>query len=500
MFICSFHSCKCKISVKDKKGREQMHKLRENFLWGGATAANQYEGGYLEGKKGLGTVDVIPFGEMRTAVMKGEVDYHTLSKDTYFPSHEAVDFYHHWKEDIALMAEMGFRCYRFSVSWSRIFPTGEEEQPNEEGLAFYEQVVDELLKYNIEPVVTICHFDVPLALEEKYGAWRSRKLIDCYLNYCRALFTRLKGKVKYWITFNEINMLLHLPFMGAGIRFFEGDNKEQIKYQAAHHELVASALATKLAHEIDPNNQVGCMLAAGQYYPYTCNPNDVWEAMKKDRENYFFIDVQARGSYPAYALRQLERQGITIEMEEGDKEILLENTVDYISFSYYSSRLTSADKTVGASTSGNVFKTLRNPHLNATEWGWQIDPLGLRITMNSLYDRYQKPLFIVENGMGAIDTLDDNGEIQDDGRIAYLKEHIKAMIEAVEEDGVDLIGYTTWGWIDLVSASTGEMKKRYGFVYVDKDNEGKGTLKRVKKKSFSWYKEVIRTNGNSVKG
>lgn len=481
-----------------RKG-DTMSGLRKDFLWGGATAANQCEGGYLEGNKGLGTVDVIPWGENRRAVMEGKLDYHKLPKDSYYPSHEAIDFYHHWKEDIAFMAEMGFKCYRFSIAWSRIFPTGEEKEPNEEGLAFYENVIDELLKYHIEPVITICHFDVPLALEEKYGSWRSRELIDCYLNYCKVLFTRFKGRVKYWMTFNEINMLMHLPFMGAGIRFKEGENQEEIKYQAAHHELVASALATKLAHEIDEKNQVGCMLAAGQFYPLTCKPEDVFEAMKRDRDNYFFIDVQSRGAYPAYALKKLEREGIQIKMQEEDEKILAENTVDFIAFSYYSSRLTSADKNAGVSTGGNVIKSLKNPYLKASEWGWQIDPMGLRITMNALYDRYQKPLFIVENGLGAVDEVKEDGTIDDEYRIAYLQAHIKEMINAVEEDGVDLIGYTPWGWIDLVSASTGEMKKRYGFVYVDKDNAGNGTLKRIPKKSFAWYQKVIETNGDCVK-
>ena len=481
-----------------RKG-DTMSGLKKDFLWGGATAANQCEGGYLEGNKGLGTVDVIPWGENRRAVMEGKLDYHKLPKDSYYPSHEAIDFYHHWKEDIAFMAEMGFKCYRFSIAWSRIFPTGEEKEPNEEGLAFYENVIDELLKYHIEPVITICHFDVPLVLEEKYGSWRSRELIDCYLNYCKVLFTRFKGRVKYWMTFNEINMLMHLPFMGAGIRFKEGENQEEIKYQAAHHELVASALATKLAHEIDEKNQVGCMLAAGQFYPLTCKPEDVFEAMKRDRDNYFFIDVQSRGAYPAYALKKLEREGIQIKMREGDEKILSENTVDFIAFSYYSSRLTSADKNAGVSTGGNVIKSLKNPYLKASEWGWQIDPMGLRITMNALYDRYQKPLFIVENGLGAVDEVKEDGTIDDEYRIAYLQAHIKEMINAVEEDGVDLIGYTPWGWIDLVSASTGEMKKRYGFVYVDKDNAGNGTLKRIPKKSFAWYQKVIETNGDCVK-
>ena len=475
-----------------------MSRLPENFLWGGATAANQCEGGYLEGNKGLGTVDVIPAGEHRRAVMLGKMHYNDLPKDSYYPSHEAIDMYHHYKEDIKLFAEMGFKCYRFSFSWSRIFPTGMETEPNEEGLKFYEDLIDELLKYNIEPVVTICHFDLPLALEEKYGSWRSREVIDAYLRYCEVIFKRFNGKVKYWMTFNEINMLMHLPFIGAGIMFREGENEIQVKYQAAHNELVASALATKLAKEINKENQIGCMLAAGQFYPYSCRPEDVFDAMEKDRNNYFFIDVQARGEYPGYAKKFLERNNIKIEMGPEDEKILKENTVDYIAFSYYSSRLTSTDPNAGVKTSGNVISTFKNPHLKSSEWGWQIDPLGLRITMNSLYDRYQKPLFIVENGLGAVDIPDENGYVEDDYRIDYLRQHIKCMIDAVEIDGVDLMGYTPWGCIDLVSASTGEMKKRYGFIYVDKDNEGNGTLKRSKKKSFDWYKKVIATNGEEL--
>lgn len=476
-----------------------MGSLPKDFLWGGATAANQCEGGYLEGGKGPGTVDVIPWGEARRAVMMGTKDYRTLPADAYYPSREAIDMYHHWKEDIALMAEMGFRCYRFSFSWSRIFPMGEEEEPNEEGLRFYEDMIDEMLAQGIQPVVTICHFDVPLHLEQKYGSWRSRKLIDAYLRYCEAIFRRFREKVTYWMTFNEINMLMHLPFMGAGISIREGEDELQIKYQAAHNELVASALATRLAHEINPDFQIGCMLAAGQFYPYSCNPEDVWDALKKNQNNYFFIDVQSRGVYPSYAKRFLKRKGIVLEMGSEDEQILKENTVDFIAFSYYASRLTSADPNVGASTGGNVIKSLRNPHLKVSEWGWQIDPLGLRITMNSLYDRYQKPLFIVENGLGAADRVEADGTVQDDYRIAYLEAHIREMMKAVEEDGVELIGYTPWGWIDLVSASTGEMKKRYGFVYVDKDNAGNGTLKRSRKKSFWWYQKVIATNGECLK-
>jgi 6-phospho-beta-glucosidase len=416
----------------------------------------------------------------------------------FYPAQNAIDMYTHFKEDIALFAEMGFKTYRLSIAWSRIFPKGDESEPNEEGLKFYEELFKECRKYNIEPLVTITHFDVPMHLVENYGSWRSRELVGFYENLCRVLFTRYKGLVKYWLTFNEINMLLHLPFMGAGIYFEEGENKEQVKYTAAHHELLASAIATKIAHEVDPENQVGCMLAAGANYAYTCKPEDVWAAKKTDRENYFFIDVQSRGEYPAYALKELERKGIELPIEDGDLDILKENTVDFISFSYYSSHVQAEKMSEENKTDGNAFDSIKNPYLESSEWGWQIDPLGLRITMNELYDRYQKPLFVVENGLGAVDTPDENGYVVDDYRIDYLRAHIKAMRDAVELDGVDLLGYTTWGCIDLVSAGTGEMKKRYGFIYVDRDDQGNGTLKRTKKKSFEWYKQVIATNGEEL--
>ncbi len=475
-----------------------MGHLPEGFLWGGATAANQCEGGYNKGGRGLANVDLIPAGPDRRPVMNGTRKMLECEEGYFYPGHEAIDMYSHFKEDIALFAEMGFRCYRLSIAWTRIYPNGFDEEPNEEGLKFYEELFDECHKYGIEPLVTIVHFDAPVACTRKFGSWKSREMIDLYVKYCRTLFTRYKGKVKYWLTFNEINMILHLPFMAAGILFEEGENQEESKYRAAHHELVASAIATGIGHEIDPENKIGCMLAAGQYYAYTCDPRDQMEALQKNRDNFFFIDVQSRGKYPSYALRFFEREGFDIGITEEDKKVLAAHPVDFISFSYYSSRLTSAEPEKYGQTSGNAFATLRNPYLEASQWGWQIDPLGLRITMNALYDRYQKPLFIVENGLGAVDTPDENGFIDDQYRIDYLRAHIQAMEEAVNLDGVELMGYTPWGCIDLVSASTGEMKKRYGFIYVDKDNDGNGTLKRSKKASFDWYKKVIASNGEDL--
>ena len=450
--------------------------FRKNFLWGGATAANQCEGGYDEGGRGLANVDVVPIGEDRFPVITGKKKMFEFDENHFYPAKIAIDMYHHYKEDIALFAEMGFKTYRMSIAWSRIFPMGDEKEPNESGLKFYEDVFKECQKYGIEPLVTITHFDCPMHLIKEYGAWRSRELVGFYENLCRVIFNRYKGLVKYWLTFNEINMILHAPFMGAGLYFEEGENEEQIKYQAAHHELVASAIATKIAHEVDPENKVGCMLAAGAYYPYTCNPEDVWASRKSDRENYFFIDVQSRGEYPAYALKEMERNGIQIKMEPGDAALLKEHTVDFISFSYYSSRVSTTDNELLEQTAGNIFASVKNPYLEASEWGWQIDPTGLRLALNRLQERYNLPLFIVENGLGAIDKVEADGSINDDYRIAYIRDHLEALKEAIK-DGVDLIGYTYWGPIDIVSAGTGEMKKRYGFIYVDKDNQGHGTLK-----------------------
>ncbi len=472
--------------------------LDKKFLWGGATAANQVEGGVLEGGRKLSNIDLLPCGEDRKAVGLGELEMLEWKEGYYYPAKEAIDMYHRYLEDIQLFAEMGFKVYRMSLSWSRIFPNGDDLAPNEEGLAFYEGIFQELKKHGIEPLVTIAHFDVPVHLIKEYGGWRSRKLVDFYSHYAETVLKRFKGQVKYWLTINEINILLHQPFVGGGIIFREGDNKEEVKYQAAHHQLVASALATKIAHEVDPENQVGCMLAGGSHYPYTCRPEDYQEAIRRDREGYFFIDVQARGKYPNYALKKFEQEGLTIQMEAGDAEILASAPVDFVSFSYYCSRTVSAHAEDYQQATGNIFASIKNDNLPSTEWGWQIDPLGLRNSLNQLYDRYQKPLFIVENGLGAIDVPDENGYVADDYRIDYLKQHIEAFKAAVEIDGVELLGYTTWGCIDLVAASTGQMSKRYGFIYVDRDDQGNGTMKRSKKKSFDWYKQVIASNGENL--
>ena len=470
----------------------------KEFLWGGATAANQCEGAYDKDDRGLASVDVIPHGEDRHDVMAGKLKMLECDDKHNYPAHHGIDFYHHYKEDIKLFAEMGLKCFRFSIAWTRVIPDGDGEVCDK-GLDFYEAIVDECLKYGIEPLITINHFDAPITLINKYGGWKDRRMIDAFLKLCQALFERLGKKVKYWLTFNEINMLLHLPFMGAGILFEEGEEKYQVLYTAAHHELVASAKAVIMAHEMMPEAMVGCMLAAGQFYPFSCNPDDVYKGMEADRDNYFFTDVQSRGEYPLWALKRMERAGIKLTISEEDKKVLKEGTVDFISFSYYSSRCVSADPEICKNyAKGNaVFASVKNPYLKASEWGWQIDPLGLRITCNMLYDRYNKPLFIVENGLGAKDVIED-GRIHDTYRIDYMREHIKAMDAVINEDGLPLLGCTFWGIIDLVSASTGQMSKRYGMIYVDLDDNGEGTYNRLKKDSFYWYQKVIKTLGEDL--
>lgn len=478
-----------------------MDTFRKDFLWGGATAANQYEGAWDVDGKGPSVSDMCTNGSHTTPKRITS----QFEEGTLYPSHEAADFYHHYAEDIALFAEMGFKTFRLSIAWTRIFPTGMEEKPNEAGLAFYDKVFDECKKYNIAPLVTISHYEMPYALVEKYNGWYSRECIDCYLRYCEAIFERYQNKVKYWLTFNEINsgtMPMGAVLSLGTIRGYNGPITEvpdepQIRYQALHHQLVASAKAVKLAHEKYPQFKMGNMCIFATTYPYTCNPDDVLEAQKTMRQmNWFTSDVHVRGEYPHYMERFFEENNITIKMEEGDAEILKEGTVDFYTFSYYMSNCAALNPD-SAQSNGNFVGGVKNPYLKASDWGWQIDSKGLRYTLNEIYDRYRIPLMVVENGLGAYDKLEGDGSINDDYRIDYLREHIMQMKEAVA-DGVDLIGYTPWGCIDLVSASTGEMAKRYGMIYVDKYDDGTGTLERKKKKSFEWYKKVIASNGEDL--
>ena len=475
--------------------------FRKDFLWGGATAANQFEGAWNIDGKGPSCADMCTGGShTRSKRITREIE-----EGTFYPSHEAIDFYHRYKEDIALFAEMGFKVFRFSIGWSRIFPNGDDAMPNEAGLQFYDNVINECLRYGIEPLITISHYEVPFALCKKYNGWASREMIDIFSKYCEVIFKRYKGRLKYWLTFNEINSatmpmggFLSQGILNEGTTDFNNQvDIPQLRFQGLHHQFVASAKAVQLAHEIDENYQVGCMILYATTYPYTCKPDDVIEAQKKNRiMNYFCGDVQVRGEYPTYMNRYFKENNIEIKVEDGDEEILKNGCVDFYTFSYYMSVCATMDEKA-LQGNGNILGGATNPYLKASDWGWQIDPKGLRYSLNEIYDRYQIPMMIVENGLGAYDEKEEDGTINDDYRIEYLKAHIEQMKEAVE-DGVDLIGYTPWGCIDLVSASTGEMAKRYGFIYVDKYDDGSGDLSRSKKKSFNWYKQVIASNGENL--
>ena len=474
--------------------------LSNDFLWGGAVAANQFEGGWNEGGKGISVIDVMTGGthEKMREITNG------IEADKYYPNHKASDFYHEYKSDIALMAEMGFKCFRTSIAWTRIFPSGDETEPNEEGLKFYDDMFDELLKYGIEPVITLSHFEMPYHLAKKYGGWVNRKVIDFFVNYAVTVMEKYKNKVKYWMIFNEINNQAnyHNDIFGwtnAGVLYSQYENPELAMYQSVHHLFVASAKAVILGHQINPDFKIGCMLAMEPIYPFDCKPANNQLALEAMHDRYFFSDVLCRGHYPAYALKMFERKGYSLETEDDDLNILNQGKVDYFGFSYYMSTTVNYESTIDLTSTVEAanIHSVDNPYLTATKWGWTIDPEGLRYIMNAVYERYEIPLFIVENGFGAIDEFVD-GTVHDQDRINYLKKHIIQMKKAVEEDGVDLMGYTPWGCIDLVSFTTGEMKKRYGFIYVDKDNEGNGTLKRYKKDSFEWYRQVIASNGEKL--
>ncbi|MCM3690381.1 glycoside hydrolase family 1 protein [Neobacillus niacini] len=468
----------------------------EGFLWGGATAANQIEGGFNEGNKGLNIADVLPGGKERLKILMSAGFNFEIDREKYsYPNHEAIDFYLRYKEDIALFAEMGFKVFRMSIAWTRIFPNGDELEPNEEGLAFYDRVFDELLKYGIEPVVTISHYEMPLNLVKEFGGWRNRQVVTFFERYTNVILQRYKEKVKYWMTFNEINGALKMPIMSMGFSPKKEEDRYLETFQAFHHQFVASAIAVKACKEMIPHAKIGCMILFAPVYSFDCNPENIIYALKEEELfNYFCADVQVRGEYPAFIKRFFKEKNIELEIQAGDLDIIKEGTVDYIGLSYYMSRTDKKEKSEAEKSQGNIVGGVKNPFLVASDWGWEIDPIGLRISLNKLYGRYQVPLFVVENGLGAYDQLEEDGSVHDDYRIDYLREHVRAMGEALE-DGVELMGYTSWGCIDLVSMSTGEMSKRYGFIYVDKNDDGSGTLERRRKESFHWYKKVIESNG-----
>lgn len=463
----------------------------DNFLWGGAVAANQCEGAYNEDGKGLSIQDVMPHGIKGPRTAGPTEDNMKLT---------GIDFYHRYKEDIKLLAEMGFKVFRTSIAWSRIFPKGDEKEPNEKGLLFYDRLFDECHKYGIELLVTLSHYETPLYLAEHYDGWINPKMIGFYEKYVTTVFQRYKDKVKYWLTFNEINSIMNSPFMSGGISTPKEKLSESQLYQAIHHEMVASASAVKIAHEINPDFQVGCMILSMPVYPLSPNPDDVIRAMEETHLHEMFTEIHVRGEYPGYMKRYMREHGIRIRFAPGDEEIL-KHTVDFISFSYYVSVCATADEEKNIRGEGNLLGGVPNPTLKASEWGWQIDPKGLRYILNQFWDKYRKPLFIVENGLGAKDQLVDDGSggktVIDDYRIKYMRDHLLEVAEAIE-DGVEVMGYTSWGCIDLVSASTAELKKRYGMIYVDRNDDGSGTLNRYKKKSFYWYRDVIASNGKSL--
>lgn len=473
-------------------------KLSDNFLWGGALAAHQFEGGLKNTSKGLSVADVMAASSngVPRRVTEG------IEDGMYYPNHEGIDFYHRYKEDIALFAKLGFKCFRTSIAWTRIFPMGDEEEPNEEGLKFYDDVFDELKKYGIEPVVTLSHFEMPYHLAKEYGGFSNRKTIDFFIKFAKVCFERYRNKVKYWMTFNEINNQMNykndvFSWTNSGVCFNDFSNPEQTMYQCAHYEMVASAMAVKIGHKINENFMIGNMIAMVPIYPFTCKPEDVLLSVQEMHNRWLFCDVQVRGYYPAYALKMFSKKEFDLDITEQDKHVLKEGTVDYIGFSYYMSNTVNSmiHKDASRMVNGSGEHSVKNPYVEESAWGWPIDPIGLRYTLNIMYERYEKPLFIVENGFGAIDKQEENGQINDLYRIDYLKKHIKEMIKAVDEDGVELMGYTVWGCIDCVSFTTGEMKKRYGLIYVDKDDKGNGTMNRSEKASFEWYRKVIETNG-----
>ena len=478
----------------------------KNFLWGGALSACQAEGAYNVDGKTLTIPEVMPFNPKndrkvtkQLKITREMIEEAKNDPDTIkYPKRRGIDFYHTYKEDMALFKEMGFKVFRYSISWARLFPNGDDKEPNELGLKFYDSVIDECLKNGMEPLITISHFDFPIVLIEKFGGWYNRKLIDLYLRYCEVIFNRYKGKVKYWVTFNEINMSIKAGPKTMGVIDEGQENYEEMLFQALHHQFVAAAKATKLAHEIDKENKIGSMVAYFTTYPYTCKPEDALAMQKDDQmKNLFYLDILNGGKYPYYSKKYFEEHNINLDIKDGDLEVIKENTADFVGMSYYNSMISSNDGEQLELTAGNVHSVYKNPHLDANEWGWQIDPIGLRYTLNHVYDRFGLPVFILENSSGFFDTLTEDNKVHDPYRVDFLRKHIEQLKLAIE-DGVEVIGYTMWGPIDMISSGTSEMSKRYGFIYVDQDDYGNGTMKRYKKDSFYWYKNVIATNGEEL--
>lgn len=470
-----------------------------NFMWGGAIAANQAEGAWQEGGKGVSVADILKVQDKGDLTKKSnkettqkDIVAALQDKDGYYPKRYGIDFYHTYKEDLKLLAETGMNAFRTSINWARIYPNGDDTEPNEEGLKFYDNLIDEIIKNGMEPLITLSHYEMPLNIAKTYHGWYNRKTIDFFVKYCETVFNRYKGKVKYWILVNQINLIHHESFNHLGIPADCVDNLWEAKFQGVHNECTACAKATKVGHEIDPDFQIGMMVYDGLSEPLTCKPEDVFANMKRNQMEYFFSDLLIRGEYPGYAIRFFKEKGFQLDIREEDEAVLRENTADFLAISYYYTICSSAEsmKNYGVNEDG----ALSNPHIDASEWGWGIDPLGLRTVLNYYYDRYQKPIIIAENGFGTFDTVNEDGTIHDERRISYLRQHVEMMKEAVK-DGVEVIGYYPWGPIDIISCSSSEMCKRYGFVYVDQDDYGNGSKRRSKKDSFAWYTNVISSNG-----
>lgn len=471
-----------------------------DFLWGGSIAAHQCEGAYNEGGKGLGIMDLVSVG----AYGRPRKIYSKLEKNVLYPSHYGIDFYHHYKEDIALFAEMGFKALRISIDWSRIYPNGDDSKPNQEGIEYYQNVVKELKKYNIEPIVTLYHFEMPINLVKKYGSWTNRKVIDLYLKFCQTMFTSLKDTVKYWATFNEMNHIDPqteatdiFTYIIAGLKYSDLTNKKQTLATIGYNMTLASVKAVRLGHEINSNFQIGCVFGIEPVYPINCDPDNVLKAYLQTDRDFYQIDAMCNGEFPKYKIREYINHDINLPIKKEDKKDFELGKLDFIGMNYYAS---SVAKYEGADNKESaLFGGLQNPYLETSKWGWTIDSTGIRYLLNYTYRKYGLPIMITENGLGAVDKVDKKGQIHDDYRIEYLREHIAAVETAIVEDNVDCFGYLTWGPIDLISATTGQMSKRYGFIYVDQDDNGNGTKKRIRKDSFNWYKKVIASNGNDLK-
>lgn len=483
-----------------------MSRFPEKFLWGGALSACQAEGAWNEDGKTMTVPDVMQFNEKndrkvtkQVTISREMIDAAKIDMDTVkYPKRRGIDFYHTYKEDLALMAEMGFRVFRYSIAWARVFPQGDDEAPNETALQFYDSLIDECIRLGMTPLITISHFDMPVVLVDKFGGWYSSELIALYVRYAKVLFERYQGKVHYWVTFNEINMSVKAGPKTLGILNEGQANYEEMLFQGLHHQFVAAAKATKLAHDIDPENKIGSMVAYFTTYPYTCRPEDAVAMQKDDQmKNLYFLDVLNHGAYPYYAETYFKQHGIKLKRTQEELDFIKQYHADFVGMSYYNSMISADDETQLELTNANVHSTYKNPHLPANEWGWQIDPVGLRYTLNHVYDRYHQPIFILENSSGFFDTLEEDHSIHDPYRIDFLKQHIAQMGLAIQ-DGVEMIGYTMWGPIDMISSGTSEMSKRYGFIYVDQDDYGNGTKARYKKDSFYWYKEVIASNGETL--